>query len=123
MRSKFRSSIVAAVAVAVTLTSFNLSPAQAAPKNTPQVANSATTDLSARRRHYRGNNNAAALAMFGIVAGGIAAAAASDRYNDGYYYGGRPYYGSYGGAHYRGGYRGGHHHGGRGFVGGHHWQR
>ena len=64
MRSKFRSSLAVALATAVTLTSFSLAPAQAAPQNTPKVTNASGVDLSARRRHYRGNN-AAALAMFG----------------------------------------------------------
>jgi hypothetical protein len=120
MRNKIRGSVVVALAAAVTLTSFNLSSAQAAPKNTPQMANDVTTDFSARR--YRRGNDAAALAMFGIVAGTIAAAAAADRYNDGYYYGGGPYY--YGGGRgygYRhGGYhRGGAWHGGGRVHGGH----
>ena len=125
MRNKIRGSIVVALAAAVALTSFNLSPAQAAPKNTPQVANAVTTDFSARRYRHRGNN-AAALAMFGIVAGTIAAAAAADRYNDGYYYGGYgggPYaYGGGRGYGYRhGGYhRGGGWHGGAGRVHGGH---
>jgi hypothetical protein len=123
MRNKIRGSIVVALAAAVTLTSFNLSPAQAASKNTPQVANAVITDFSARRYRHRGNN-AAALAMFGIVAGTIAAAAAADRYDDGYYYGGGPYYGGYGyggGYGYRhGGYhRGGGWHGGGRVAGGH----
>jgi uncharacterized membrane protein YgcG len=117
MRNKIRGSIVAALAAAVTLTSFNLSPAQAASKNTPQVANAVTTDFSARRYRHRGNN-AAALAMFGIVAGSIAAAAAADRYDDGYYYGGGPYYGGYGYRH--GGYHRGGWHGGGGRIGGGH---
>jgi hypothetical protein len=121
MRNKIRGSIVVALAAAVTLTSFNLSPAQAASKNTPQVANAVTTDFSARRYRHRGNN-AAALAMFGIVAGSIAAAAAADRYDDGYYYGGGPYYGVYGGGYvYRhGGYHRGCWHGGGGRIGGGH---
>jgi hypothetical protein len=120
--NKIRSSLVVALATAVTLTSFNL-PAQAAPKNTPQgthqLSKSVATDFSARRRHYSRGNSAAALAMFGIVAGGIAAAAAADRYND-RYYGDGPYYGgpAYG---YRGGYYGG---GPRWHGGGHHhWHR
>jgi hypothetical protein len=119
--NKIRSSLVVALAAAVTLTSFNLSPAQAAPKSTaPQVSKSVVTDISARRRHYR---NAAALAMFGLVAGGIAAAAAADRYNDGYYYGGGPYYG---GGYYRGGWGDGYRHhsgynGRGGYVGNGHW--
>ena len=113
MRSKFRSSLAVALATAVTLTSFSLAPAQAAPQNTPKVTNASGVDLSARRRHYRGNN-AAALALFGLIAGGIAVAAASNRYDDGYYYGGGPGY--RGG--YRGGYHGGYHGGsGRGFHG------
>ncbi len=130
MRKTFRSSLAVALAAAVTVTSFGLTPAQAAPKQTPQathqLSKSVTTDISARRR-YRGNNNAAALAMFGLVAGGIAAMAANDRYNDGYY-GGGPYYG--GGYGYRGGGwhgRGGYHVPRGGFVGGHggghHWHR
>jgi hypothetical protein len=116
MRTTFRSSVAAALAAAITLTSFSLTPAQAAPKQTPQVSKSVTTDISARRRHYSRGNSAAALAMFGLVAGGIAAAAAADRYDDGYYYGGGPYYGGgyYGGPRY--GYRGGWH-------GHHHWHR
>lgn len=116
MRNKIRGSIVVALAAAVMLTSFNLSPAQAASKNTPQVANAATTDFSARRYRHRGNN-AAALAMFGIVAGSIAAAAAADRYDDGYYGGG----GYYGGRGYGRGYgyrQGGYHRGGAWHGGG-----
>jgi hypothetical protein len=118
MRNKFRNSVAAALIGAVTLTSFNLAPAQAASTKAPQATKSATTDFSARRYRHRGNNNAAALAMFGLVAGGIAAAVAADRYNDGYYYGGGPYGGGpyYGGGYYRGGYgHGGWHH--------HHWHR
>lgn len=116
MRNKIRDSVVVALAAALTLTSFNLSPAQAASKNAAQAVTAettVTTDFSARRYRHRGNS-AAALAMFGIVAGGIAAAAAADRYNDGYYGGGRYYGGGpyYGGGYYvpRGGYVGGGHH-------------
>jgi len=112
MRNKFRNSVAAALIGAVTLTSFNLTPAQAASTNAPQATKSATTDFSARRYRHRGNS-AAALAMFGLVAGSIAAAAAADRYDDGCCYGG-PYYGGYG---YGGGY--GYRHGWHGGGGWH----
>jgi hypothetical protein len=106
MRNKFRSAIVAVLAAALTLTSLNLTPAQAASASKNAASNASSTEFSARRYH-RGNSRAA-LAMFGLVAGSIMAAAAADRYNDGYY-GGGPYYGGYGGGY---GYR---------HYGGHHW--
>jgi len=93
--SKF---VVGAVAVAMTLTSFNIGTAQAAPRTTApaqvsQDTAATVTDLSAQRRHYRHNrrgaNNAAAAAAVIGVFGAIAAASAANRYDRGYY--GRPY--------------------------------
>jgi hypothetical protein len=95
-----RGSIAAALAAALTLTSLNLAPAQAAAaKGIDQLqetqSTAATTDFSARRRHYR-RGNAAALGAFIGVFGTIAAIAAANQYRDDYYYYGDPYYGGYG---------------------------
>ena len=115
MRFHPRRTMAAALAAAVTLTSLNLTPAQAAaPKSTDQSqvtqSTAATTEFSARRRWHRGNTAAlgAVIGMFGA----IAAIAAADRYRNRYYYG-DPYYGGYGygGSYgYAPGYRYGHHH-------------
>lgn len=121
MRNKIRGSVVVALAAALTLTSLNFTPAQAAPKNAAQAVaaeTTVTTDLSARRYRHRGNS-AAALAMFGLVAGAIAASAAADRYDDGYYYGGGGYYGGRGYGYRHGGHHGGGWHGGGQVGGGH----
>ena len=129
MRFHPRRSLVAALAVAVSLTTFNLAPAQAAarkvsgPELTP--ATDTTTDFSARRRHYRRGNAAALGAVVGVF-GAIAAIAAANQYRDGYYYGDPYYYGPgpyyYGGGpYYSGGYYGGgHYRGGHAFGGGRH---
>ncbi len=117
MRIRSSRSIAAVLAVAVTLTSVNLVPAQAAPKNSnqTQVAQNAgdTTDFSARRRWHRGNRAVlgAAIGVFGA----IAAIAAAERYRDRYAYYGDPGYGPYYGGYgygYAPGYRfgGWHHH-------------
>lgn len=123
---RYRHFTAAALAAALTLTSFELTPAYAAPSKAPQ-ASQTTLDFSARRRHrYYGNR--AAIGAFLGVAGTIAAIAAANSYRDDYYYYGEPY--SYGpgpyyygggpyyyggGGFYRGGvvrFRGGGHHGG-----------
>ena len=119
MRFPTRRSIAATLAAAVTLTSLNLAPAQAAAADgtgQSQVTHSSAvnTELSARRRHYNRGNAAALGAVLGVF-GAIAAVAAADRYRDNYYYGGGPYYGPYGyGAPYGYApvypYRYGHHH-------------
>ena len=107
MRFHTRRSMAVALAAAVTLTSLNLVPAQAAaPKTSGQSqltqSTAATTDFSARRRHYRRGNAAALGAVIGVF-GAIASIAAAERYRDRYYYG-DPYYGSYyGGSYYYGG--------------------
>jgi hypothetical protein len=112
MRIRLNRPIAAALAVAVTLSSFDLVPAHAAPKNSNQTqasqSTATTTDLSARRRWGRGN--AAALGAVIGVFGAIAAIAAADQYRNGYY--GDPGYGyGYGYAPgYRYGYRHHHHH-------------
>jgi|SRR6185369_12731720 len=119
----------AALAAALTITSFELAPAYAAPSKAPQASQTDTLDLSARRRHRHYGNRAAIGAFLG-VAGTIAAIAAANSYRDDYYYygspyaygpgpyyyGGGPYY--YGGGYYRGGGRAFHGGGHRG--GGHH---
>ena len=113
MRIRLSRSIAAALAVAVTLTSVNLVPAQAAPKNSnqTQVTQNAgdTTDFSGRRRWHRGNR-AAFGAVLGVF-GAIAAVAAAEQYRSSYYYGDPGYGGyGYGGYGYGGGYRFGHGH-------------
>ena len=105
MRFHARRSVVTAFAAAMTLTSLNLAPAQAAaPKASAQSqlsqSTATTTDFSARRRHYRRGNAAALGAVIGVF-GAIASIAAADRYRDRYYYG-DPYYGSYYGGPYYG---------------------
>jgi hypothetical protein len=90
-----RGSIAALLAAAVTLSSFDVVPTQAAAAGQPQLQTADMHDLSARRRHYRGNDRAA-LRMFGMVAGtivGIAAAEQARRnWRRGYY----GYYDGYG---------------------------
>lgn len=103
MRIQFNGPIAAALAAALALTSLNLSPAQAAPRNSgqPEAAQgtaTTTTDFSAHRRHHRRGNAAALGAAIGVF-GAIAALAARDRYRDNYYYR-DPYYGPYYGAPY-----------------------
>lgn len=83
------------LAVAVALTSIELTSVSAASAaGRAQATQASTIDLSARRRGYRGN--AAAFGAILGVFGTIAAVAASNRYRDRYYYYGQPYYGSYG---------------------------
>jgi hypothetical protein len=84
-----------AIAVVVTLTSIELTPASAASANgRTQATQPSTIDLSARRRGHRGN--AAAFAAIVGVFGTIAAVAAANRHRDRYYhYTDQPYYGSY----------------------------
>jgi hypothetical protein len=131
MRFQTRGSIATTLAAALTLTSLNLAPAQAAAaKGTGQSqvtqSTAATTDFSARRRHYR-RGNAAALGAFIGVFGTIAAIAAANQYRDDYYYYGDPYYGGYGyGPSYGYAPRYGFRHGGGGWGGGgghHHHHR
>ncbi len=127
MRFHPRRSVAAALAVAVTLTTFNLAPAQAAERKVsgPEFApaTDTTTDFSARRRHYRRGNAAALGAVVGVF-GAIAAIAAAERYRDGYYYGDPYNYGYFEpGPYYYGGgpyYGGGHYLGGHAFGGGRH---
>jgi len=91
MRFHVRSSMALALAAAVTLTSLNLAPAQAAaPKASgQQVTENTGIDFSARRRWHRGNRAAlgAAIGIFGA----IAAIAAAERYRDRHYYDDRYY--------------------------------
>jgi hypothetical protein len=93
-----KTALIAATAVAIALTSFDLRPAAAAPQSTPAVAqqNAGITDLSAARR-WRGRG-VAPLAAFGAIAGTIVGIAAAQQRHDAYeryqgsYYGGGPYY-------------------------------
>jgi hypothetical protein len=115
MTIRFSRSIAAALVGALALTSFNLVPAQATPRNSGQAqvqSPATTTDFSARRRHY-GRGNAAALGAVLGVFGAIAAIAAADQYRNNYY--GNPGYGygapyGYAPAYRFGGYRHHHHH-------------
>ena len=92
---KFRGSVIVALAAALAVTSFNITPVQAASAGQQEAKPAVTVDLSARSRHhryYRSNRGGqrAAVAMFGMMMGTMAAMAARDRYRDrGYYYGPR----------------------------------
>jgi hypothetical protein len=89
-----RSSAVA-LAIALTLTSIDLTPASAASiSGRTQASQSSTIDFSARRRWHRGN--AAAFGAILGVFGTIAAVAAANQYRDRYYYYDGSYDGSYG---------------------------
>jgi len=81
MRSMFRDSTAAVLAVALTLTSLNFGPAQAVPARESQAGKAVSVDLSARRRHYsrRHANNRAALQAFGAMVGLIGALIAADQ--------------------------------------------
>jgi hypothetical protein len=101
-----KSMLIAATAIAIALTSFDLRPAAAAPQGGPAIVkkNAGADEISAaRKRRYRGNP-AVPLAAFGILAGTIASVAAANAqreyyerpyYAPGYY--GAPAYGYYGG--------------------------
>jgi hypothetical protein len=88
--------VAATLIAALALTSLDLVPAQAAPKNTgaSQVTQdtAATTEMSARRRWRRGNR--AALGAFLGFFGTVAAIATANQYRNGYYFD-DPYYGPY----------------------------
>ena len=97
-----KSALIAATAIAIALTSFDLRPAVAS--DGAGIAQQVTDFSAARkRRGYRGNP-AIPLAAFGAIAGTIAGIAAANRQREYYappYYG-EPAYGYYGGppAHY-----------------------
>jgi len=88
MTMKF--TLVAATAIAIALTSFDLRPAVAAPQGGPAIAkqNAGDTDISAARKRRR-IHPGAPLAAFGAIAGtiaGIAAANARRDYYERHYY-------------------------------------
>ena len=101
-----KSTLTCATAIAIALTSFNLTPAAAAPVGGPALAtpDSGATDFSAARKRRRGVNPAIPLAAFGAVmgiVGGIAAAERRRDYERHYYYEEpQAYYGGYGGPAY-----------------------
>jgi hypothetical protein len=96
-----KSTLIGATAIAIALTSFDLSPAAAAPQGSPAIAkqNSGADEVSAarKRRGYR-TNPAVPLAAFGAIIGTMGAVAAAnsrrDYYAPGYYE--EPVYGGYG---------------------------
>src|ERR1044072_4618882 len=75
-----KSMLIAATAIAIALTSFDLRPAAAAPQGGRAIEkkNAGADEISpARKRRYRGNP-AVPLAAFGILAGTIASVAAAN---------------------------------------------
>jgi hypothetical protein len=85
-----KSTLVAATAIAIALTSFDLRPAAAAPQGLA-ITQQGATDVSAqrKRRGYR-TNPAVPLAAFGAILGTIGAVAAANAQRD--YYEPRQYY-------------------------------
>jgi hypothetical protein len=92
----FKSTLVAATAAAIALTSFDLRPAAAAPQaGSAIVKNSGADELSAaRKKRRRGVHPGVPLAAFGAIVGTIAGIAAAERRREVYQ---QPYaYGQYG---------------------------
>lgn len=104
-----KSALIATTAIAIALTSFDLSPAAAAPQGGPGIVKqkAGADEIGAARKRRRGVHPGVPLAAFGAMMGTIATVAAANRrreYYDGYYHGPRyyeePAYGYYGGGGY-----------------------
>jgi hypothetical protein len=88
-----KSTLVAATAIAIALTSFDLRPAAAAPQGGAAIAKQSVNadEISAARKRWR-RHPGAPLAAFGAIAGTIAGIAAANARRD--YYAAPGYYGA-----------------------------
>lgn len=91
MRNKFNCAIAAATLAAVAMTSVGVGAAAAAPVTKQKIAESGSTDFSARKRRHHRNADRAVLGAVAGIFGTIATLAARDRYERHYGYG-RPYH-------------------------------